>query len=181
MEDNKSTIKYYSFTYGKVIYISFLAFAGLCFFLSIFLLPNAEGIAMLLIGFLFILLSFCLLRFKYMNYITLTENNVSTKKQIFSWEEVHITMSYYFTHHGTSRMDYYIFFDDHYLSKEEMYSRRVKRDAFYIMATPKRLEVILQKYNKKIELIDRCGIDRKHLYDKINEYNLSLEKKQDNQ
>lgn len=180
MVNKKSIIKLYSFTYGKGIYITVLTLAGVWFIVSIFLLPNAEGIAMLIAGFLFVMLSFYLLLRKYMNYVTLTDENVSTKKHTFSWGEVCITMSYFRVNHGIRREDYYIFFDDHYLNKEEMYSRRVKKDAFYIMVTLKRLEVILQKYNKKIQLLDRCGIDGKGLYNKIIEYNQSLEQNQDN-
>lgn len=179
MKDKKSLIKIYSFTYGKCCYITTLALAALCFLLGAFFLPNAEGIALLVGGLLFVLLSFCLLHYKYMNYVSLTDKNVSTKKQTFSWDKVYITMSYYFIHTSIKREDYYIFFDDHYLSKEEIYSRKVKKDAFYLMVTPKRLEIILQNYNKKIQLLERCGIDRKGLYDKINEYNKAADNNQE--
>ena len=178
MEDKK--IKLYSFTYGKANYIIMLVEAGVFFFISIFLLPKAEGFALLGGGVFFILLSFYLRLRKFMNYITLADENVSTKKQTFSWNEVYITMSYYLIHTGINRYDYYFFFDDHYLSKEEMYSRRVKKDAFYIMVTPKRLELILQKYNKKIQLLDRCGIDRKKIYEQVLEYNQAIDNRQEN-
>ena len=180
MENKKSIVKIYSFTYGKGGYITILTLAVISFLFGIFLLPNTEGIAMLIVGLFFVLFSFCLLHFKYLNYITLTDKNVSTKKQIFSWDEVYITMSYYFIHKGIRREDYYIFFDDHYLSKEEIYSRRVKKDAFYLMVTPKRLDIILKNYNKKIHLLAKCGIDRKGLYDKISEYNQTIDKSQEN-
>lgn len=180
MENKKQKMKLYIFTYGKCYYIIMLTLAVCFFFISFFLLPKAEGFALLGGGIFFILLSFYLLLNKYMNYITLTDKNISTKKQAFSWNEVYITMSHYLIHTGIARQDYFIFFDDHYLNDKEIYTRRVKKDAFYLMVTPKRLEIILQKYNKKIQLLDRCGIDRKGLYNKILEYNQAIEQNQDN-
>ena len=179
MEEKKSTVKMYSFTYGVGVYTTTLVLAAFIFLLGIFLLPKAEGIGLVLCSLLFVLLSFYLRLAKYMNYITLTNTTVSTKKKTLAWDEVYITMSYYFIHPGVRRDDDYLFFDDHYLSKEEIYSRRVKKEAFYLMVTPKRLEVILEKYNKKIQLLDCCGTDRKGLYYRVLEYNKAIDKSQD--
>lgn len=180
MEDKKSIVRMYSFTYGVGVYTTTLVLAAFTFLLGIFLLPKTEGFALLVSGLFFAVYSFCLLQFKYLNYITLTDITVSTKKKTFTWDEVYITMSHYLIHPSIRAESYYIFFDDHYLSKEEIYSRRVKKDTFYLMVTPKRLEFILQKYNKKIHLLDRCGIDRKGLYEKIYDYNQTISKSQEN-
>lgn len=171
MEDKKSIIKLYTFTYGKGSYITILSLAAVFTILGAFLLPNREGIALLLGGLVLVGVSFYLVYSKYLNYVTLTDAGVSTKKQFYSWNEVCITMSYFFIDPTVSRKDYYIFFDDHYLSREEIYSQKVKKDAFYLMVTPERLNVILQRYNKRIELLERCCVDHKHLYDKVCEYN----------
>lgn len=171
MENKKSIVKIYSFTYGVGIYTTILCLAGIFFSFGAFFLPNAEGIAVIVVGLGFVMYSFYLIHCKYLNYITLTDTKVSASKQTFSWDEVFITMSHYFIHKSIRREDYYIFFDDHYLSEEEIYSRSIKKNAFYLMVTPKRLDVIMQRYNKKIKLLSRCGVDRQHLYDKVCEHN----------
>ncbi len=175
MENQKSTIRLFSFTYGKGVYITILCLAACSFIIGAFLLPNIEGIAMLLVGLFFVALSFCLIYFKYLNCVTLTHKNVATKRQSFSWDNVFLTMSLYAVHTTIRREDYYIFFDDHYLDKEEIYSHKIKSNAFYIMVTPERLELILKMYSKKIQLLERSRIDKKGLYDQVNEYNQMLE------
>ena len=178
MEDEKTAVKLYSFTYGKCCYITILALAAFIFLLGVFLIFSDVklGIGLMAVSLFFVLYSFWMIYRKYLNYITLTDTDVSTKKQTFSWDKVYITMSRYARFDGTQREDYFIFFDKYYLSKEEIYSRRVKKDAFYLMVTPKRLEMILQYYTKRIKLLDRCGSDRKRLYDKILEYNQALDR-----
>ena len=183
MEDKKPVIKLYSFTYGKAFFIFTLVAAAFCFLLGIllsicdhdarYLIPLFGGCLLL------VLYSFWLIHAKYLNYITLTSTDISTKQQTFSWDEVYITLSSYLMHPSIRMEDYYIYFDDHYLSKEEICSRRVKKDAFYLMVTPKRLEIILQNYTKKIQLLDRRGIDRIKLYDKVLEYNQAIDKSQE--
>lgn len=176
MADKSSTIKLYSFTYGKGVCITMLVAAAGFVLLGAFLLPNIEGICMMLVGLLFVVIFACLIYFKYLHYITLTDKSISTKKQTFLWNDVNITMSLYLVHPSIRREDYYIFFDDHYLNKEEIYSHKVRSNAFYLMVTPKRLEIIFQRYGKKIQLLERSKIDRKGLYEQVEMYNQSLTK-----
>lgn len=176
MADKFSTIKLYSFTYGKGVCITMLVAAAGFVLLGAFLLPNIEGICMMSLGLLFVVIFACLIYFKYLHYITLTDKSISTKKQTFLWNDVYITMSLYLVHPSIRREDYYIFFDDHYLNKEEIYSHKVRSHAFYLMVTPKRLEIIFQRYGKKIQLLERSKIDRKGLYEQVEMYNQSLTK-----
>ena len=180
MDNKESVIKIYSITYGKDIFIVTLVAAGLVLLLGIFLLPKPEGIAVMLCSLLLVLYSFGLLQFKYLNYIMLTNTTVATKKKEFTWNEVCITMSLCMIHATTYREDYYLFFDDHYLNKEEINSRRVKKEAFYIVVTHERLNIILQRYNKRIKLMNRSAKDRKNsVYDRVLEHNSALDKSQE--
>ena len=176
MANKSSVIRLYTFTYGKGVCFTILVLA-VCFFLvGAFLLPNIEGIVIELTGLLFVVFLFCLIYFKYLNHVTLTDKSISTRKQTFLWDDVYITMSIYLIHTSIRREDYYIFFDDHYLSKEEIYSHKVKSKAFYLMVTPKRLEIIFQRYSKKIQLLECSKIDKKGLYNQVDMHNQTLTK-----
>lgn len=174
MENNKSFIKYRSSPYGVSVYVSFLVLTMIFLFLGIFLLPEYEGIALLVCSLLCVLYSLCLRYiFKYMNYITITEKTVATKNKTFSWNNVCLTMTNYNLHKTVKGKMCCIFFDDHYLCKEEIGSKRVKKDAFYLVLTQNRLDHILKTYNKEIKLLDRCYWSKK-LYDKVCAHNNSL-------
>lgn len=173
MEKNK--IKMNSVTYGAGIFITMLILAFTCLILGVVCFPNKTSIVLLVAGVFFVICTCLLIYFKYINYITINNKTLSTKNRTLSWNEVCITFSYYVAHLAVRKsMHYYLFFDDHYLSEEEIYSRRVKKDAFYLMVTPQRLDIILKKYSKKIQLLERCPIDKKGLYDKICQYNESI-------
>lgn len=176
MEDKNTIIKYRSATYGVAVCVVLLVEAAIFLLIGCILLPSAESIALFAISLFFVLFSLCLgYLFGYLNYIVITDKTVSTKKQTFLWKEVYITMSYYSIHRSVRGENYCIFFDDHYLSEEELYSRRVRKNAFYLMVTPERLDVILQKYNKIIKLFERPHRDVKGMYDRVYKYNQSLD------
>lgn len=163
------------------IYIMSLILAAVCLIASAFCLPRKEGIGILVIGVFFVGCSFLLLRFKYVNYITVSDKSVSTKKRSFSWDEVCITFSLYDVHLSVrASWTYYLFFDDHYLSEEELASKQIKKEAFYLMVTKKRLETILKKYNKKIRTLHVSPYHKTSLYDEIRRYNESLEAEKQN-
>lgn len=177
--DKKLDMKCSITPYGVCVYALMLIFAGILFFVGIILLPKPEGGTLLIVCALVILYSFCLIKCKYLNYIILNDKTVSTKKRQFTWDEVYITMSIYNFHKGERGDPYFIFFDDHYLSKDEIYSRRVKKGTFFMTVTPKNLEFILQNYNKKIQLLDHSRISWKRLYNRVIEYNSSIDKIQE--
>lgn len=174
MENKKSTIKLYSFTYGTGINATILVLAAIFCCFGIFLLPEYEGSALLICSLLFILYSFCLFHLQYLNYITLTNKTISTKKKSFSWNEVCITMTLGSIHKSIRRTDFYFYFDDHYLSDEEICSRKVRKDAFYLMVNLKRLDTILQWYTQPIVMLDICRTYKNKLYDKVCAHNNSL-------
>lgn len=181
MEENKTIVKLNSVTYGVCIFVTSLILAVACLITSAFRLPHKDGIGFLVIGVFFVGCSVFLLRFKYINYITISDNYVATKRRALSWDEVCITFSWYDVHLSVrASWTYYLFFDDHYLSEEELASKQIKKDAFYLMVTKKRLEIILKKYNKKIRTLHVSPHYKINLYDEILWHNNSIEAEKQN-
>lgn len=117
-----------------------------------------------------------LYRAKYLCFITITDIDVSTKKRRLSWGEVYITLTNYYFHLGTKGETYFLFFDDHYLSEHEILTPKVKKGAFYMLATAQRLDVVIKKYNKPVQVLTRCELDHKDVYEKVCKFNDSVRK-----
>src|SRR5690606_16436544 len=99
---------------------------------------------------------------KYYNTIYVNDNGVEYKNDLIPWNELKITM-FYISNMSRSKT-YYFTFGRHYFTTKDI--RNILKQGFYIMLNLKRLNIILKKYNQKIEILGELGY-RKQLYNAV--------------
>ncbi len=103
---------------------------------------------------------------KYYNTIYFNDDGIEYKKNVISWNDLKITM-FYISNMSMGRA-YYIAFDRHYFTVKDI--RSILKQGFYIMLNFKRLNLILEKYNLKIEILGELGY-RQKLYNAVMKHN----------
>lgn len=106
---------------------------------------------------------------KYYNIICVNDDGVRYRNNFIPWDELRITM-FYISNMSRGRV-YYITFSQHYYATKDI--RKILKQGFYIMLNHKRLNIILDKYNQKIEVLGDLGY-RKELYNAVKKHNLNI-------
>lgn len=106
------------------------------------------------------------IRQKFYNTIYVNDNGIGYKSDLIPWNELKITM-FYISNMSRGRV-YYIAFGSQYFTTKDI--RSILKQGFYIMLNFKRLELILKKYNQKIEILGELGY-RQKLYNAVIKHN----------
>lgn len=140
-------------------------------FISAHIWINQFVIELLIITVIFIGHLLLLFRQKYYNTIYFYDQGVEYKKNVILWNDLKITMFY--TSNISMGRAYYIAFGSQYFTTDDIHS--ILKQGFYIMLNFKRLDLILKKYNKKIEILGELGY-RQKLYNAVINHNVYCEK-----
>lgn len=106
---------------------------------------------------------------KHLNTIFINESGVRHKDKFIPWSEVNITM--FFSLSFFRDRNYYIAFGTSFYSTKDI--KKIFKQGFYIMLTPRSLNIITKNYKQKIVIINESGYQIK-LYKLVNQYNESL-------
>ena len=99
---------------------------------------------------------YLILRGKSLNFVEFTDTEIRHQKTTYSWTDVHISVMY------RSSLEipfsfppvYYVYFNDHYLTREETLTKEILREGFYVELDLKRTELLLQHCKNYIHIID---------------------------
>lgn len=145
--------------------------------LGITLLPAVEAMGLFAFSFIFLM---CLIQYithKYCNFIEISDKIVCHGSDSYSWENVFITIGFSKPNFLRKSFDYYAFFDDHYLAKEEINSQSLKRKGFYLILNSKRTKLLLSYSQKAIKIFEEAQYYRnKNIITQIKTHNLKFVK-----
>ena len=143
--------------------------------MGISLLPAVEAIGLFAFSLFFILSLLHYIKNKHWNFIEETESGICHGKENYSWESVCITVMYRRPNFLRNAYEYYVYFDDHYLSKDEIDSKLVKDKGFYIILTPNRMKWLTRRYHKEIKIVEECPYNiSKEITEQIRLHNQNL-------
>lgn len=161
-KSKQDCIKYNTIPKGKLLVVTVWLSTILIVLMGVILLPEPEGIALLVCGAGFLIWLVCLYINKYSNVLEFTNEKITLKKQSISWNDVYVTL--YCPNPNVRGYNVYnIYFADHFLTLNETRSWEVKKKGFYIVTNYKRTEYILSHYTKAVKilnfnLVDKTGI-----------------------
>ena len=157
---------------GKAIVITMFCEFVSFVIISIPLFPKAEAFGILAFSLILLIAMFDYISKKYWNFIDVTEDYVSHNRDRYSWEDVYLTVRCKPPTFERNSYEYYVFFDDHYLTEKECNSKAVKRRGFYLILTMKRAALLFELYPKKIILLNESPYHRSQkLTDFIKQHN----------
>ena len=105
----------------------------------------------------------------YFNFVMVSDDYVWHKRVKYSWNEVYVTM--HMVSHGNTTPDC-LYFSSDYLSQSDIKENKHKN--FCILVTRKRLEHILPKYPKRVEVLKTNRWSKKVLQI-VQEHNKKIE------
>lgn len=158
-----------------------LAFAiRTIFLMGIVLLPSLEAIGLFLISGTLLVSLIQFINNNYCNFIDVSTESIRHKMDSYSWENVCITIGYTKPNFLRNAYVHWAFFDDHYLTKEEINSKSLKRKGFYLELTRKRTKWLLSTYKKPIIILEEAPYYRnKDIITQIRLHNLKIEEIQE--
>lgn len=124
----------------------------ICVAIAIIMLPSMESLGIFCLALIIALIMISYINQKWVNYLYLDDSKIRHKNVEYIWENVCITLSC--EAHGKQILPY-LYFDNHYLTEEEIKSKDTKRKGFYILVDPKRINYIFQFYKKKIKFLNK--------------------------
>jgi hypothetical protein len=141
---------------GDFIVLLFWVLGGLVSLLCLIgsLATKEKGYMLCTLFFIFPLLYFY--SDKYWNHIYVSDKEVQHKTTVYKWEDVYMTLTYLPPNFGRSFYSCAVFFDDHYLSEQEIRSRRVRKKGQYLILDKGRTEFLLQFYDKPVMLFGQA-------------------------
>ncbi|MBQ8288381.1 MAG: hypothetical protein IJX76_06375 [Clostridia bacterium] len=113
---------------GMAIVITMFCLFILFVIVSIPLFPKAEAFGLLAFSLIFLIAMADLIAKKYWNFIDVAEDHVSHNGKQYSWENVYITIKCHQPTFARNAFEYYVCFDDHYLTEEECDSKAMKKE-----------------------------------------------------
>lgn len=156
---------------GMVIIILFEIFLTLI--LGVVLLPKPESVGMFAFSLIFLIALADYINKKHWNFIYVFEDRICHGHEEYKWQDVYVTVKVSKPTFARNSYDHYIYFDDHYLTKEECESRAIRKKGFFMILTYKRAEWLFQLYQKRIKILNESPYRRsKKMMDQIKEYNL---------
>ena len=162
---------------GLVVVIIIVFEILLTLVLGIALLPAIEALGLFAFSFVFLVSLIHYITHKYCNFIEVSNGFICHKEDSYTWENVFITVQSTKPNFLRNSFDYYVFFDDHYLTQEEANSKFIKRKGFYLMLTRKRTNWLLSYYQKNLKILDESTYGRnKDIITRIKLHNLKFEK-----
>lgn len=156
---------------GRIIIFTIAFEILLTFLLGVMLLPSITAVGLFAFSLVFSMIMIYYLKHKYWNFIEMSKKIVCHNNQSYDWDDVYITVTYSKPNIARNSFDYYVYFDDHYLSEEEIESKSIKSKGFYMMLTEKRTELLLGFEPKKIKILKESPYSRnKIILQKIASY-----------
>ena len=157
---------------GAIILILILFEIILTLVIGIMLIPSLVSLGMFAFSIVFLLSGVYYIYKKHLNYVKVSSKGVQHKKTNYTWQEVYITITYSRPTFIRNSYDYYMFFSDHYLTKEEVESKEQIKDGFYLIVNLKRVKYLLQRYSRKVNFLGESPYDRARAVTKfVNDHN----------
>lgn len=147
---------------GTIILINCLSLL-ITVLVSILLIPKQEGYVMLILSAVFVVALGYYICTKHVNYISISSEGIRHVDVEYSWSELYITMDYSRPIFARNSFDYYFYFDNKYLSVDEIKNQYIKKKGFYIIVNTNRLNEILPFYKKKVKIIKESSFAKKVL------------------
>lgn len=169
-------LKINTIPYGTLIIMTLCLEFILCIVLAIILLPKLESIALFSFSLIFLIaIIHYIIWGKYFNFIYLSKDSIRHRNEKYTWDMVFVTANFSFLP-NTRALVCYLYFDNHYLTQQECQSKEIRKKGFYITVKPKRLELLLNFYHKKIKLLNEPQfIQCKKMCDFIKNHNLEYD------
>lgn len=141
------------------------------------LLPQIEAIGLFCFTLMFGGALIHYLTLKHWNFIALSKNGIRHRKEEYIWEDVFITVKCCNPHFARKSFDYFAFFDNHFLTDEEIGSKLIQRKGFYMILTSQRIDLLLSNYQKEIKFLNTSMYRRnKDITTKIKLHNAKFAK-----
>lgn len=161
---NKETRRkiFCTFPFGYLLLGCVLVPCLIAIWAAIIALPKAW--AWVLLGLAVLCLAFMFYDIKevYINFLVLNSHGVKHRKIKYNWDNVFITMDSYRPKSFRYAL-YMVYFSDHFLSKEEINSKNIRKQKFYMALTKKRVQYLFENYDKAIMVIDTYSVHKKLL------------------
>lgn len=131
--------------------------------IGIILIPKPESIGLFIFSVVSILALIGYISGNHLNYIIVSSKYIRNKNENILWQDVYFTVSYSRPTFKRNSFDYYIYFSDKYLTEEDIKSKKVKRNGFYLILTKKRVLFLLTYYKKEVKILDESPYGKKIL------------------
>ena len=134
----------------------------IAFVLGCFLISDKDKIAYGLWAFALLGCAYTVYAYlkKCANYIYLSAKGLYFKEKKYDWANVYVTMNCPGPSLLKNTYENVVYFDDHYLSNEEVSSRAVRRKGLYMELNEERAFYLLSFYNKRVQIINHSQIDK---------------------
>ena len=127
---------------GTILIITIVFEIILTLMIGLSLLPEIEAIGVFSFTLMFCITLIYYLILKHWNFIEVSKEGISHRQDRYNWGNVFITVKCSSPIFSRKSFDYYAFFDDHFLTDEEIASKVIKRKGFYMILTEKRIKNI---------------------------------------
>lgn len=154
---------------GLVIIITCVSLFLLTVICGVSVFSSDKDLSIILFAFssIFVFVAIYFLLTKHANFIYISDSEIIHKKERIAWENVYLTVAYSKPNFARNSYDCYIYFDDHYLTKEEIDSFETKKRGFYMIINEKRIDYITQFYQKCISVTETCPYKKYKIMDEI--------------
>lgn len=146
--------------HGSAVIVTLYIETAVCFICFLFMLPKKEAWYVFTFFLAFALSALYFISKKYLNFLYISNDMILYKNEKLKWEDAYITMSYMRPRVDRNAYDYYFYFSDHYLSKDEIESQNLLQKGFYIILTVKRIEYICSLYRKEVRILEEAPYRR---------------------
>ena len=121
--------------------------------IAIVLDPSITLVSVFVIPLILLFITIYFIKNGYLSYLEIDNLKISDKKNSLDWKNVYISVTTAFSSvHGRGPI-VIMYIDDHYLSEDEIRSKKYKMFMIVTPMMPQRQECILSKYNKKVKIL----------------------------
>lgn len=176
--DNKTFTKFACVPYGKAcmiisyICVSIIAITGV----TLLSTGDSIGFGILLFDLAFIPFITLMHFHNCANYITFFDDKIQSKRRTLTWDTAYLTVHCHRI--LASRYAFvWVYFDDHYLTAEEIFSKRVRKQGMCMRLNAEKTKFILLRCKNKVEILNKIVAGEREaikIIDMFNAHNARL-------
>ena len=141
------------------------AIIGLC------VLPQNTAFGIWLFTLVGILYTIYAYNMKCSNFIVIDNEGLEHKGKKYAWEKTFITMYCPGPNLLRNTWDYFVFFENRYLTEDEIMSKEIRKKGAYMALNQNRATILLSLYDKPVKITNRARIDKQKILLMVQEHN----------
>lgn len=164
---NRTKHKFCTVRHGLALIIIGYCWIFISAILACFFMPDNQSdivhyyvacglLAFALLGVIYLIIAYSK---KCANHITFNASGIYFKDKKYKWANTFLTLQCGGSGKLKSPRKYVVYFSDHYLTQEELQTRKIKWQGFYMEVDERRAFYLLSFYHKRTELLGNTDVD----------------------